>query len=373
MADDEEGEEVFARDGFFPGWFSFLAPHRSLHATAEPHERAELGGRPDLGRAVTAFGEIFGAFVAEDILGDSGVFQCGVVRDFTRGSFVHGLFHGHRHIHRLCRHENGDQLLVGIDDGRRIHSAFATYLGANQRIFDAVGNIVSLAATVRHRHLHGAFKGLGRKKCGREKETGEKGGFENRFHLVNEMRVSNRGKFLSVLARILSIPAVCCMAIFGSIDVLRAQTEGRANFAPAFSYLDEVFQEGSEARARILAMTVGSVEKVDLGGGLFAMEQCYESKERYNWSESHRKYIDIQVIVAGEEFMEVANIEKLPVKEAYDESRDVIIYDDFSGTSVLRVGAGEGAVYFPEDGHMPNLRVGADPVLMRKVVVKVPV
>jgi len=163
------------------------------------------------------------------------------------------------------------------------------------------------------------------------------------------------------------------MAIFGSIDVLRAQTEARANFAPAFTYLDEVFREGSEARARLLAMTMGKVEKIDLDSGVFAMEQCYESKARYNWSESHRKYIDIQVIVVGEELMEVANIAKLPVKELYDEARDVIIYGDFAGTSVLRVGAGEGAIYFPEDGHMPNLRVGADPVLMRKVVVKVPV
>lgn len=264
-------------------------------------------------------------------------------------------------------------MFVGIDDGRGIHSIFATYFGANQRIFDAVGDIVSLAATVRHRHLNGAFKGRGGEKRRSEQQTGEDGGFENGFHLANEKRVSNRGKFLSVLARSLSLRAVCGMAIFGSIDVLRAQTQGRANFAPAFPYLDEIFREGSEARARILAMATGSVEKVDLGEGLFAMEQCYESKERYNWSESHRKYIDIQVIVAGEELMEVANIGKLPVKEPYDEARDVIIYGDFAGTSVLRVGAGEGAVYFPEDGHMPNLRVGADPVLMRKVVVKVPV
>jgi YhcH/YjgK/YiaL family protein len=137
--------------------------------------------------------------------------------------------------------------------------------------------------------------------------------------------------------------------------------------------LDEVFREDSEIRARILAMTVGSVEKIDLGSGVFAMEQCYESKARYNWSESHRQYIDIQVVVAGEELMEVANIAKLPVKKPYNEERDVIIYDDYADTSVLRVGAGEGAVYFPEDGHMPNLRVGADPVLMRKTVLKIPV
>ncbi|MBE34230.1 MAG: YhcH/YjgK/YiaL family protein [Opitutaceae bacterium] len=163
------------------------------------------------------------------------------------------------------------------------------------------------------------------------------------------------------------------MAIFGSLSVVRAQTEGRANFAPAFTYLEEVLREGSEARQRILALTAGQGEKVELSAGVFAMEQSYESKERYDAFESHRSYIDIQVIVAGEELMEVADISKLPVSHPYDADRDVIIYGDFKLTSVLRVVAGEAAVYFPEDGHMPNLRVGADPVLIKKTVVKVPV
>lgn len=163
------------------------------------------------------------------------------------------------------------------------------------------------------------------------------------------------------------------MAIFGLLPVVRAQTEGRANFAPAFAYLEEVLREGSEARQRILALTAGQGEKVELSDGVFAMEQSYESKERYDAFESHRSYIDIQLVVAGEELMEVADISRLPVTQPYDADRDVIIYGDYKLTSVLRVSAGEAAVYFPEDGHMPNLRVGADPVLIKKTVVKVPV
>jgi biofilm protein TabA len=163
------------------------------------------------------------------------------------------------------------------------------------------------------------------------------------------------------------------MAIFGSLPVVRAQTEGRKNFFPAITYLEEVLREGSEARQRILALTTGRCEKVELIDGIFAMEQSYESKERYDAFESHRSYIDIQLIVIGEELMEVADISKLPVTQPYDADRDVIIYGDYKLTSVLRVAAGEAAVYFPRDGHMPNLRVGANPVLIKKTVVKVPV
>ncbi len=163
------------------------------------------------------------------------------------------------------------------------------------------------------------------------------------------------------------------MAIFGTIDVLRSQTEGRANFAPAFPYLDEVFREGSEVRERILGLKAGDGRKIELSNGLFAMEQAYESKVRYGWSESHRKYIDIQVVVTGDELMEVTHIDRLSVTKPYNESNDVIIYGDYADTSVLRVKSGEGAIYFPEDAHMPNLRIGADPMLIRKTVVKVPV
>jgi len=163
------------------------------------------------------------------------------------------------------------------------------------------------------------------------------------------------------------------MSIFGSIAVVRAQTEGRAGFAQAFAYLDEIYREGSEARTRMLAQTSGTIYRVELAGGVFAMEQGYDTRVRPGAFESHRKYIDIQCLVVGAELMEVADIAKLPVTEAYDAERDVIIYGDFLDTSVLRISAGEAAVYFPEDGHMPNLRVGADAAFVRKTVVKVPV
>ena len=119
-------------------------------------------------------------------------------------------------------------------------------------------------------------------------------------------------------------------------------------------------------------MTAGA-NRVELNDGVYAMEQAYESKARYDAFESHRKFIDIQVIVAGEELIEVADIAKLPVTQPFDADSDVIIYGNYSATSVLRLAAGDAAVFRPQDGHMPNLRVGHEPTLVRKVVVKVPV
>jgi len=162
------------------------------------------------------------------------------------------------------------------------------------------------------------------------------------------------------------------MAIFGPLSIVRDQTKGWSGFDRAFTYLEEVMQEGSETRNRLMTMTAGA-NRVELNDGVYAMEQAYESKARYDAFESHRKFIDIQVIVAGEELIEVADIAKLPLTQPFDADRDVIIYGNYSATSVLRLATGDAAVFRPQDGHMPNLRVGHEPTLVRKVVVKVPV
>lgn len=164
------------------------------------------------------------------------------------------------------------------------------------------------------------------------------------------------------------------MAIFGSLSTIRAQCGGFDYFNPAFVYLDELTRMGSVARNRLEAMAAGTSARIELTGGMFAMEQVYLTKARADGCfESHRKYIDVQVVLTGEEVMEVAEIGRLPVRVGYDADKDVVLYHDFAGASVLRFQAGEAGVYFPVDGHMPCLHAGAEAQLIRKSVIKVPV
>ncbi len=163
------------------------------------------------------------------------------------------------------------------------------------------------------------------------------------------------------------------MAIFGPLAVVKAQCPDHARFRRAFAYVDEMLQAGSAARRRIEALGAGSSEKIELADGVFAIEQVYLSKPRAEgFFESHRKYIDVQVIVEGEELMEVEDIAQLVVAEAYDAERDFIKYAATPAASVLRMRAGDGAIFHPADGHMPSLQ-WRGPVLVRKTVVKVPV
>jgi len=168
------------------------------------------------------------------------------------------------------------------------------------------------------------------------------------------------------------------MAVFGSLNTVRAQTAGWPGFAAAFIYLDTLFREGSEPRAQLFALKEGESQRHDLEGGAFAIAQVYEARPRYGVFESHRRYHDIQVIVAGEERMEVAETALLTLTQAYDEERDVAFYADYPDGNVLRLRAGEAAVFAPCDGHMPGVRsengdAAAAAGLVYKVVVKVPV
>src|SRR6478609_5984567 len=163
------------------------------------------------------------------------------------------------------------------------------------------------------------------------------------------------------------------MALFGPFPSVRLQLAADPRFSAAFSYVADVLMSGSAAAQRISRIAAGVTERIDLEGGSFALEQVYVPRLRPDsFFESHRKYIDVQVIVAGEEVMEVQDISRLAVSETYLAERDLIKYADSADTAVLKMRAGDVAIFFPEDGHMPSLRWRtAD--LVRKTVVKVPV
>lgn len=112
----------------------------------------------------------------------------------------------------------------------------------------------------------------------------------------------------------------------------------------------------------------------DIGMGCEARVMSYvtEPAEQRKW-ESHRRFIDIQWVVSGAERMDVAPIHSLSGATPYDDANDVLFYSHAEApTTSVVVGAGEFTIFFPADGHRPNIAVSA-PAAVRKIVVKVPV
>ncbi len=88
--------------------------------------------------------------------------------------------------------------------------------------------------------------------------------------------------------------------------------------------------------------------------------------------EAHRQNIDIQYNLVGEEKIDCVPLEQLSVTKPYSEETDAAFYSSKSQPTEMVVGNGYFAIFFPQDGHMPQLCIDA-PQPVKKVVVKVKV
>lgn len=107
------------------------------------------------------------------------------------------------------------------------------------------------------------------------------------------------------------------------------------------------------------------------GDNIFYMVQSYDTDPDKTISEAHKKYIDIQYMVEGEEIIGVADIsEDKELTEAKEEN-DVWFYD--CKTEPLTLSAGKYMVLYPNDLHCPGVATKGKALTCRKVVVKVKV
>lgn len=115
------------------------------------------------------------------------------------------------------------------------------------------------------------------------------------------------------------------------------------------------------------------VSKNDLEAGYRGLVQLYNSKNREDCKmEAHEKFIDIQYVSSGKEAIAVLPITECEVKVPYNEEKDVIFYEDTDKAELIELTDGEALVLFPEDAHMPGMKVG-ESVEVKKIVMKVPV
>lgn len=87
--------------------------------------------------------------------------------------------------------------------------------------------------------------------------------------------------------------------------------------------------------------------------------------------EAHKKYIDVQYIVSGEELIGHDFLQQQEPSKAYDDASDYWLFGD-KPSFFSHMKKGMFAIFYPTDLHMPNIQVqGAAPV--KKVVMKVSV
>ena len=129
-------------------------------------------------------------------------------------------------------------------------------------------------------------------------------------------------------------------------------------FKAAFAFLK---------RSDISTLALGRTEIE--GSSLFALTQEYETKPIQEGKlEAHKKFIDIQLILEGEEFMGYAPLAEQTVAKPFDPDKDIGFYDGEAWFTRFRKGM--FAIFFPQDAHLPG-RHSDKPSKVKKIVLKI--
>lgn len=111
--------------------------------------------------------------------------------------------------------------------------------------------------------------------------------------------------------------------------------------------------------------------RYDFGENCYVMISEYDTKAVGDDSlmEVHQKYIDVQIMLLGEELFLTQLVNGLKVSVPYDETKDIAFFAfDAHDDHVIR--EGNGIVFYPEDAHLPSCAVSA-PMHVKKAVVKI--
>jgi len=89
--------------------------------------------------------------------------------------------------------------------------------------------------------------------------------------------------------------------------------------------------------------------------------------DKTSW-ESHRRYVDLQYVIDGEEKMGIFPVVKAQVIKPYEENRDVANY--VADGPLYSATPQSFFIFFPTDAHRPNITPGGNKVV-KKIVVKI--
>ena len=107
------------------------------------------------------------------------------------------------------------------------------------------------------------------------------------------------------------------------------------------------------------------------GDDLFYIVQHYTTKPiDQGRFESHKKYIDIQALIAGQEILGWSPITGLEVVEPYDQAKDIMFYRVGTILAQTRLVPGLFCLLYPHDAHLPSCQV-TYPSPVHKAVFKI--
>jgi YhcH/YjgK/YiaL family protein len=111
-----------------------------------------------------------------------------------------------------------------------------------------------------------------------------------------------------------------------------------------------------------------------VGSKVYALVSRYPSKQlsAARW-ETHREYIDIQLVVSGKEFVEVRDVQGMTSTEPYKPDIEFYALPEGRTAHEMLLEPGVALILYPEDAHRPGIAIGGVSEPIHKIVVKVAV
>lgn len=121
----------------------------------------------------------------------------------------------------------------------------------------------------------------------------------------------------------------------------------------------------------LLSLPLGKQELTK--NGTYASVSEYLTRHEGDF-ETHRNYIDVQIVVSGNEIIYVAPADELgDVTIAYNEQKDIAFFAEPKQSTAIQMKSGVYALFFPSDGHKPSMSVNSDhEEQVKKIVIKIP-
>lgn len=146
--------------------------------------------------------------------------------------------------------------------------------------------------------------------------------------------------------------------IIDSLDNVKHYRYLNDRIKKAFEFLEEIDFESIEPGKY-------NIE----GDEIFAIVSEYNTKKKEDARpEAHERYLDIQYIVKGSEYMGYAPLEDQETTTPYNPEKDIVFYN--AEVNQVKLSEGMFAVFFPTDIHAPGAEIN-ESAPVKKVVVKV--
>jgi biofilm protein TabA len=109
------------------------------------------------------------------------------------------------------------------------------------------------------------------------------------------------------------------------------------------------------------------------GNDIFVKILHYETKSEDFITESHREYVDMQIVYSGSEIIRIFDVPSLTIKDIYNPDTDCQFYHVRSAepNAVLTLTPGKAALFFPYDVHETQIAPELLPKNIKKAVVKI--